>query len=212
MQSALRLLAIVALGLCLSLRGNARAEDNPKPTASSSSVETPKEPVPSASATPMGATFEERLHNAETVKVATSVLGVELGSSLESAHRKLDALSDPATPPKEEGEEKEERGEGERKVLWRFAATDYTALFVKTGDDERITSVSAFFRPGKEQEFEKLGEVNKAPFRSSTEVAWDVVRPGRPLVRVVARGRDGKANTILMFIVKRGSHIEAQDH
>jgi hypothetical protein len=212
MQSALRLLAVVALGVCLSAPGNAGAEDSPKPTDSSSSVETPKEPVPGASATPIGATFEERLHNAETVKVATSVLGVELGSSLESAHRKLDALSDPATPPKEEGEEKEEGGEGERKVLWRFAATDYTALFVKTGVDERITSVNAFVRPGKEQKFEKLGEVNKAPVRSSTEVAWDVVRPGRPLIRVVARGKDGKANTILMFIVKRARHIDVQDH
>ncbi len=135
-------------------------------------------------------------------------MGVELGSALEEAHARFDKLSDPATPPKEEGEEAEEGNDegaarGARKVLWQFAETDYSAVFIKTDDKQRIASITAIVRPGKEEPFDKIGEVEKAPVRSTAQVAWDVIRPGRPLFRVVAQGTEGKASTINIFLVKR---------
>ncbi len=145
-----------------------------------------------------------RGQNASTVKVVTSILGVELGSTLQEAHARLDKLSDPATPPKEEAQKgSENAARGTRKVLWQFAETDYSAVFIKTDYDQRIASISAIVRPGKELPFDQIGEVEKAPIRSQAQVAWDVIRPGRPLFRVVAQGTEGKASTINIFLVKR---------
>jgi hypothetical protein len=145
---------------------------------------------------------EVRLANARTVEVLTSILGIELGATVDSAHLKLDQLC--AVPAKEESEEVgKEGGDGERRVLWQFAETDYKALFIKADSEEHITSITALLRPGHEQPFDKIGDLNKAPIISESEVAWDVIRPDHPLFRVVGRGAKKKADTILIFVVKR---------
>jgi len=51
--------------------------------------------------------------------------------------------------------------------------------------------------------FAEIGQLEKAPVLNDRVVAWDVVRPNRPLIRVVARGSEWKANSITIFIVKR---------
>ena len=162
-------------------------------------------PTPAAEVSPRLAPLAVRLQNARSVKVATSILGVKLGSTLDSAHALLDKLSDPNTPPREEGEEKKghANGEDEHKVLWQFSGTEYNAMMVKADDKERVTSMTASLRPGKETSFDKIGEVSKAPVYTDTQVAWDVLQPNHPLVRVVASGADHKAATISIFIVKR---------
>ena len=134
-----------------------------------------------------------------------SILGLGLGSTLEKAHAKLDKLSDPAHPPKEEEEGPE------RKVLWQLARTDYSAVFVKSDARKRITYINAFLRPGKEIPFEKIGDTKKAPLQDVNTIAWDVVRPKRPLFRVVAKGADRKANNIAIFVVKRPGLERADD-
>jgi hypothetical protein len=53
---------------------------------------------------------------------------------------------------------------------------------------------------GKEMPFDKIGQLEKAPVLTDRVVAWDVVRPNRPLIRVVARGSERKANSITIFI------------
>jgi hypothetical protein len=165
-------------------------------------------PLPTSSL----ASYEQRRANAETVNVMQSILDLEPGSSLEQAHAKLDKLSDPAHPPKQE-EEGPQKGEAsEHKVLWQLAQTDYSFVFVKTDDKERINYIKAFLRPGKEIPFEKIGETEKAPVQDSTTIAWDVLRPKRPLFRVVATGAERKANSIMIFVVKRsGEHGKEHD-
>ena len=149
------------------------------------------------------APYEQRLAAAKSVKVIMSILGLELGSTVEQAHANLDYLSDPAHPPKEE-EEAPEKGEGpQHKILWQLAQTDYSLVFVRTDDQERINYIQAFLRPGKEVPFEKIGETDRAPVQDANTIAWDVLRPKRPLFRVVATGADRKANSIAIFIVKR---------
>jgi hypothetical protein len=154
-------------------------------------------PSPAASPSPPKrpklAPFKERLAAAQSVKVQTAILGIELDSTLQSAHSKLDSLGDPTA----------ERGEGEHKVSWQLAETDYGSVFVKADEKERITYIAAYLRPGKEMPFDKIGQLEKAPVLTDRVVAWDVVRPNRPLIRVVARGAERKANSITMFIVKR---------
>jgi hypothetical protein len=59
-----------------------------------------KSPRPSYSLAP----YEDRLAAAEPVKVTISILGLELGSTLEQAHAQLDKVSDPGHRPKEEEE------------------------------------------------------------------------------------------------------------
>ena len=166
-------------------------------------------PSPPASGQTL-APFEKRLANAKSVKVMTSIRGLELGSTVDQAHAKLDKLSDPAHPPKEEGGD-EDKGEdgGEKeeghKVLWQLAKTDYAFVFVKADEKERITYINGTLRPGKEIPFDKIGDIKKAPLQDANTIAWDVLRAGHPLFRIVAKGADRKANSITIFVVKRPS-------
>lgn len=148
-----------------------------------------------------GASLKERRATAKSVKVMTGVLGVELGSSLEKAHAKLDKLNDSARPRKEDKEA--EGGEKEYKILWQLEKTDYSSIYVKADDEKRVQSITAFVRPGREIPFDKIGEAKKAPVRSETTIAWDVIRPKRAPMRVVASGKNSKANVIKLFVVER---------
>ena len=166
-------------------------------------------PAPSTTTSPLPsqppklAPFKERLAAAKSVKVQTAILGIELDSTLESAHLKLDSLGHAMASAVDEGGEVAKSSEGEHKVSWQLAKTDYGSLFVKADEKERITYIAAFLRPGKEIPFDKIGQLEKAPVLTDRVVAWDVVRPNRPFIRVVARGSERKANSITMFIVKR---------
>jgi hypothetical protein len=146
------------------------------------------------------APYKERLAAAKSVKVQTAILGIELDSSLDDAQAKLSPLSDSAQPATGE---QSETGEREHKVVWRLAKTDFASVFLKADDKERITYIAGFLRPGKEVPFAEIGQLDKAPLQTESVVAWDVVRANRPLIRVVARGSKGKANSITLFIVKR---------
>ncbi|MFL6501286.1 MAG: hypothetical protein ACJ8LL_11315 [Candidatus Udaeobacter sp.] len=152
---------------------------------------------------PKLASFKERLAAAQSVKVQTAILGIELDSTLESAHSRLDSLGQPSDRPLNGTDEAGERNEGERKISWQLDKTDYASVFVKADEKNRITYMAGYLRSGKEMPFDKIGQVEKAPVLSDRVVAWDVVRPNRPLIRVVARGSERKANSITMFIVKR---------
>jgi hypothetical protein len=160
-----------------------------------------KSPRPSYSLAP----YEDRLAAAQSVEVTISILGLELGSTLEQAHAKLDKLSDRAHPPKEEEEGPE------RKILWQLARTDYSAVFVKSDEKKRITYINGFLRPGKEIPFEKIGDTKKAPLQDVNTIVWDVLRPNRPLFRLVAKGADRKASNITIFVVKRPGLEQAED-
>jgi len=158
---------------------------------------------PSPSKRPKLASFKERLAAAQSVKVQTAILGIELDSTLENAHSKLDSLGHPSDRSLDGAAETGERNEGEHKISWQLAKTDYASVFVKADEKKRITYIAGYLRPGKEMPFDKIGQLEKAPVSSDRVVAWDVVRPNRPLIRVVARGSERKANSITMFIVKQ---------
>jgi hypothetical protein len=170
--------------------------DRPKGDASSA-------PSPSPSKPPKLAPFKERLAAAQSVKVQTAILGIELDSTLDNAHSKLDSLGQPSARPLDGADEANGRSEDDHKISWQLAKTDYSSVFVKADQKERITYIAAYLRLGKEMPFAEIGQLEKAPVLNDRVVAWDVVRPNRPLIRVVARGSERKANSITMFIVKR---------
>ena len=101
-------------------------------------------------------------------------------STLESAHSKLDSLGQPSARLLDGADEAAGRTEDEHKVSWQLAKTDYGSVFVKADEKERITYITAYLWPGKET-FEKIGQLGKAPVLTDRVVAWDVVRPNRPL-------------------------------
>jgi hypothetical protein len=148
------------------------------------------------------APFKERLAAAKSVKVKTDILGVKVDSSLDAAHAVLDSLCDSAHRPKGEAGEAE-RGEREHRVFWQLAKSDFSSLLVKTDDKKRITYILGSLRPGREIPFDKIGELEKAPLLSDKVVAWDVVKPDKSLLRVVAQGAEQKASSITIFVVKR---------
>src|SRR4029077_20037704 len=176
-----------------------RAQPAPSPNpAASPGFSTPTLPTPSELAP-----LEVRMANAKSVKVQTNILGVELGSTLEQAHAKLDKLKDLSLQAKEEKKDSDNDEESENRVLWQLAKTEYSAVYIKADDKGRITYINGFLRPGKEIPFDKIGDIKKAPVQSSSVIAWDVIRPNRPLSRVVASGKDRRANSVTILIVKR---------
>ena len=187
--------ATALIAVCLFVVGWRNGETSAATPSSS--------PSPSPSKRPKLASFKERLAAAQSVKVQTAILGIELDSTLESAHSKLDSLGQPSARLLDGADEAGERNEGEHKISWQLAKTDYASVFVKADEKKRITYIAGYLRPGKEMPFDKIGQLEKAPVLSDHVVAWDVVRPNRPLIRVVARGSERKANSITMFIVKR---------
>lgn len=158
---------------------------------------------PSLPKSPKLAPFNQRLAAAQSVKVQTAILGIELDSTLKNAHSKLDSLGHSTARPLDEADEAAKRSEGEHTVSWQLVKTDYGSVSVKADEKGRITYIAAYLRPGKEMPFDKIGQLEKAPVLTDRVVAWDVVRPSRPLIRVVARGSERKADSITMFIVKR---------
>ncbi len=138
---------------------------------------------------------------AESVQVKTDLLGIELGSEVESARHQLEKWIVAGNPSKEPAD----REEAERKILWELKETDFASIFVKADEQDRITYMIGVLRPGKEIPFASIGEVEKAPVRTDHDIAWDVVRPNKPLIRVVASGNQGKAASITIFEVRRTS-------
>lgn len=153
---------------------------------------------PAVRAASKGASAEERLKVAKTVKVKTDILGVELGAPLQDAHAKLDPLSDPAQPAKML------KGRGASvKVVWQLEKTPFASVYVKTNEKREIENLTGFVRPGEEVSFDAIGNTKKAPLQSDTTIVWDVIRPDRPHIRLVAEGRDRKASVIKVFVVPR---------
>lgn len=88
-------------------------------------------------------------------------------------------------------------------MLWELAKSDFASVFVKTDKDERVVYILAALRPGREMPFTEVGQVEKAPIHTSNTVAWDVVRRNSPLMRVVAVGKEERASSLTLFLVKR---------
>lgn len=151
------------------------------------------------------APYAERLAAAKSVKVQTDILGVTVGTSLADARLKFSKFADSAHPPKEEGDGSEaaaEREESEHKIVWELSKSDFATAFVKLDEHDHVTYVQGKFRSGKEVAFEKIGELSKAPVATPTVIAWDVIRPNQPLIRVVADGVAGRAHTVTVFRVR----------
>jgi len=154
--------------------------------------------TPLTSGIPKGTSAEERLKVAKSVKVKTDILGVELGSTLQAAHAKLDGLNDPAQPWKEL-----KARDGAVKAVWQLDKTPYKSVYVKTNAKREIDYLTGFVRAGEEVPFEQIGEAKKAPLQNDTTIVWDVIRPNRPPIRLVAEGKERKASVIKLFVVAR---------
>ena len=119
---------------------------------------------------------------------------------------KFSRFADSAHPPKEEGDGSEaaaERDESEHKILWELSRSDFATAFIKLDRQDHVTYVQGKFRPGKEMAFEKIGELSKAPIATPSVIAWDVLRLGQPLIRVVADGVSQRAHALTIFDVRR---------
>ncbi|HJT81969.1 MAG TPA: hypothetical protein VJ719_12290 [Chthoniobacterales bacterium] len=138
----------------------------------------------------------------------TGILGVELGSDLQAAIAKLDRLGDPEKPATKRYER--EGRSIEQKMLWQLKETDYASIYIKANKEGRIEQITAFLRPGREAAFETIGEVAKAPIHNETTVVWDVLRPRRKPMRVVATGHNGKAGVIKLFLVRNSRPWEGE--
>ena len=107
---------------------------------------------------------------------------------------------EPGTAPRR-APAKGDDDEGETRILWKLAAgAPYQWVFIKAGKDEKITAVYGYCWPDQPIPFDRIGDVSKAPFHSSVEVAWDSIKP--PLhYRIVADGAKESAAQVSIALV-----------
>ena len=127
----------------------------------------------------------------------------------DSAEEKDDKDDDDSAEKKGKGPEgvqkkaspKDDDDEGETKILWKLAAgAPYQWVFIKAGQDEKITAVFGYCWPDKPIPFDEIGDVSKAPLHSPVEVAWDSIKA--PLhYRIVADGAKERASQVSIALV-----------
>src|SRR4029077_5576279 len=108
-----------------------RAQPAPSPNlAASPGFSTPALPTPSGLAP-----LEVRMANAKSAKVQTSILGLELGATLEQAHASLANLKAASQSAQEEKEDSEKgEQENESRTLWQLTKSEYSAVYIKADD------------------------------------------------------------------------------
>ena len=125
----------------------------------------------------------------EQFSAIDSLLGVNIGTSLDEARARLTQIGT--------GGGRDTR-EGGRKEAWTLKETDYATLAFKTDGKGKVSWVSAFVRPGKEIPFSKLGEPAKATRVSDSQAIWNIETPLGGY-RLVAKGANGKASVVYLL-------------
>lgn len=125
-----------------------------------------------------------------------SILGIRIGSDVEDARAKLNALA-VDRGPESHGEDETEEREG-RKQAWTLKATPYRSIAVQADRRGRIAWVTGFVRPGKEIPFSKLGDPSLALRATASQAIWNVPTESGGY-RLVARGRNGRASVVSLL-------------
>jgi hypothetical protein len=140
--------------------------------------------------------YRNRQTSRETIEVSDKILGVGIGSPLQEAHAKLDALRDSASTGLS-GKESDE-GEGE-KVYWRLVGTDYIWIMAWANKEGRVVQLSAAVRPAKSKSFHEIGDLSRASINHESAAKWNVQRADHLSYRLIARGPDRHADNIYMI-------------
>lgn len=133
--------------------------------------------------------FSAYAQKSEPPVAIESLAGIGIGTSLDEARAKLSRIGT--------GGGRDTR-EGGRKEAWTLAETDFTALAFKTNKAGRVVWVSAFVRPGREEQFAKLGDQAKAATFTKSQAIWNVTLANGGY-RLVAKGAEGKASVIYLL-------------
>lgn len=125
------------------------------------------------------------------LRVVDSILGIRVGSSLEDAHKKLKSRGTFG------GRDTQAGG---RKEAWTLKKTEFSSIAYQTDREGRVVWVTGFVRPGREIPFSKLGDLERAASKSDSQVMWSVKTPEGGY-RLVAKGPDGKARVVYLFLL-----------
>ncbi len=122
-------------------------------------------------------------------RVNDSVLGVGIGTTLDEAHRKLDALGVNGG--------RDTRGGG-RKESWALESTDFSAVALKTNSKGEVVWISGFVRTEQAIPFANLGDVAATTRFTESEAIWNV-ETSEGGYRLVAKGQNGKAHVVYLL-------------
>jgi hypothetical protein len=131
---------------------------------------------------------------AVTIASSGEILGLRIGGTLEQARSKLNASQISFTERRGK-----ERGEDGEQTYWNLAATEYSWIMAWTNKEGRIVQLSASVRPEKLKPFEQVGDLTKASGNLQDVAIWNVVKPDKLSYRLVAKGPNGRANTIYII-------------
>ncbi|MBA3543049.1 MAG: hypothetical protein H0T83_01190, partial [Chthoniobacterales bacterium] len=109
----------------------------------------------------------ERLAAAESVKVGTDLLGLEMGMSIEAAQENVDSLTDPTKPFVEEGGDdvngEKKQGEEEHGVVWQLSKSDYSSIYIKADEEDRITISREFCDQARKSRSKRSARSKRLP-------------------------------------------------
>ena len=140
-----------------------------------------------------------KAEHSPTIAASGSILGVQIGSSIEAAHEKLDRLCESA-PSNQKGEADE--GEGGERAYWKFSGTEFTWLIAWANREGKIFQMSATLRADQRKPFEEVGDPKTATANLENVISWNVARPNEGSFRVVAKGPARKAGTIQILLLQ----------
>ena len=138
---------------------------------------------------------------AETIESDGKILGIAIGSSIQSAREKLDPLRVPGP------DYPDAKASSGRRIYWKLKETEYdwVMIWAKEG---KISRLRAVFRPEQTKSFAEIGNLQRAASASDTQVKWDLRRPDGSPFRLIAQGLNQRATTVYMFSLETGSAEE----
>ncbi len=125
----------------------------------------------------------------ETRAPLDAILGVTVGMAEAEAREILEPLGETAG---------RDTRSGGRKQGFLLNDSRYAWIAYKAGHSGKLRWVSANLRPGSEIAFAELGNLSLADSANDFQVIWNVPR-GDSGYRLVAKGRDGKANIVYLL-------------
>lgn len=130
---------------------------------------------------------------AETIEASGEIFGLAIGSSMEAAREKLDALRVPSvyTP-----DAKEKSGQ---RIYWKLKETEFDWIMAWANPDGKISRMRAVYRPGMEKPFQEIGDLRAAASVTANSVKWNLRRPRGGYYRLIAQGPEQQAKTVYMF-------------
>ena len=140
-------------------------------------------------------TFSLSAQSVRTKATADSILGVKIGMTAGQADEALESVG---INPAGEGKGVGESEDGETKEAWVIKGTKFSQVVLMRDSTGHVAWVSGFVRSGQSIDFKEFGDLSAAVRSNPNQAVWNVLTPAGGY-KLVAKGRDGRANVVYLI-------------